>query len=197
MVSTPAILAALGLVVVAAGFVFAHHIRIQPSVSPGTEVGRRPAGVLAASAGTYDSVHTFSEVQNMGFLSEAEITAYLRSGPRAARVAVNENDTAKQSAAGTTKVVVLVVRAADTESAEQAARQLDHRQLKSGMRRIEFPGTVWAAHIESSNDAADVARAHYASGPLIVRVGVTRPDSAVTTLRSMLNRQLRVLPADA
>lgn len=163
-----------------------------PGVTPHGEAGRRAGDGLApaeyGSPETYAHVRVFDQVPQLKFLSDAEVAAYRRGGAATARVAV-------ASGLPEGKLIVLVVRLRNRTAAAQATDALDGLQLDAGMRRVHSRHTVRTTANDGAGQGA--ARAHYASGPAVVRLHLTAAAGvdAAAALVPLLDRQLRSAPA--
>lgn len=163
-----------------------------PGVTPHGEAGRRAGDGLALAAygstEAYAHVRVFEQVPELKFLSDAEVTAYRRGGAATARVAV-------ASGLPEGKLIVLVVRLRNPTAAAQTADALDGLQVDAGMRRFPSRHTVRATASDGAGQG--VARAHYASGPAVVRLQLTAAPGvdAAAALLPLLDRQLRSAPA--
>ncbi|MQA62099.1 MAG: hypothetical protein GEU86_11485 [Actinophytocola sp.] len=161
-----------------------------PGVTPHGEAGRHAGDGLAlatyGSTETYAHVRQFQQVQQLEFLSDAEVAAYDRGGAATARVTV-------ASGLPEGKLIVLAVRLRNHTAATQSAEALDALQADSGMRR--FPSRH-AVLTTVHDGAGQGARAHYASGRTVVRLHLAAAPGvdAARALVPLLERQLEALP---
>ncbi|MEJ2852526.1 MULTISPECIES: hypothetical protein [unclassified Saccharothrix] len=149
-------------------------------------------GDFGAHPGPNPDVRAFANLVSLNFLHESEIAIYTEGGAGPARLSVGAD-------LPRGRVLAAVVRMADPAAARHAADRLDQLQLLFGLERRPTAHRVTRAVSTppgSENAARPTARAHYASGDLLVRIqwDATSPEG-LADFDGLLERQTKALPA--
>ncbi|HEV3357137.1 MAG TPA: hypothetical protein VG247_10100 [Pseudonocardiaceae bacterium] len=151
-----------------------------------------PPGPMAQVSGsqTPNAVHEFTDVVPLGFLTQQEVTAYQSGAPGETYFS--------DVTSGQNKVLVLIVKTASQSDAATVTQSL--AQLEVGYSMQPRTGGPVGVSIETADTAqgGPLRRAEYSSGAYVVRIQVqgTDPASADQELTSVLNAQLKRLPAN-
>ncbi|MFC3892748.1 hypothetical protein ACFOWZ_14810 [Lentzea rhizosphaerae] len=175
------------------------------NLAPTGEEGRLAADPLAiadfdSGLESYAYIRSWTDVEELQFLSRAEVDTYESGDAGAARVVVS-------SRRPEGKLIIAVVQMRDRAAAVEVADELDDLQFEAGFeRRDPEPNTSVERQVEvfpllgksDSQERKPVARAHYVHGDLVVRMELHAKTAEDVTERfgGLLARQLKVLPAD-
>ncbi|TCO64581.1 hypothetical protein [Actinocrispum wychmicini] len=132
-------------------------------------------------------VKEFGTVAKIDYLTPEEIAAYQAAQAGESGMMIS------QLPGNTGRVVVLVVKAGSAAQAQSTAAKLVEIQL--GYKATQLSGLP--SNVKGTQ-VSDVARAHFASKDLIVRVEVKSADASrlMSVLQDVIEAQLKVFPAD-
>lgn len=160
---------------------------------PEPEPEKLPIAELEGEAATYDDITSFDGVDGLNYLVDEETSAYEKADAGETRFQVH-------TLPNKTKVVLLLTQASSATDAKAAAKKLGRIQITNGAKRGSgAPSGITVTEFTNPKDKSVQIRAHYASGDVIVRIEI-RSDkglkAARADLKTVLNAQLEVLPAD-
>ncbi|HVV13490.1 hypothetical protein [Amycolatopsis sp.] len=142
----------------------------------------------------YDTIKTFAQVPALNYLVSAEQSVYETAQAGDVRFVVRKLDDGS-------RVLMLLTKTNSATAAQNAVSQLLNIQIRNGAARLSnVPDGVMASYIDSKNGNPAQVRGHYSHDDVVVRIEVDNPNSvqtAETDFASILNSQLKVLPADA
>lgn len=151
-----------------------------------------PLAQLNGAAESHPDIQLFNEVENLGYLDDDEVGAYVAADAADARFQgqrLPDGCTAR----------ILLTSASSVDAATTAAKTLAAEHIDSGARMM--PGPLKRGHItalEAGGSGQIVA--HYVAGNVIVRIDVRKPGGLAEARRcfdGVLAAQLAVLPANA
>lgn len=153
-----------------------------------------PLAQLNGAGESHPDIQLFNDVENLGYLYDDEVSAYVAAGAADARFQgqrLSDNCTAR----------ILLTSASSVAAATTAAKALAAVHIGAGARTV--PDALKSGHItalEDSDSGSGQIVAHYAAGNVIVRIDVQNPGSLADARKcfdGVLAAQLAVLPANA
>jgi hypothetical protein len=158
-----------------------------PPAAPAAPQGP-PMAALSGRQLDTSALKDFSQVNQLGYLTDSELQTLAQSGPGEARFGLSDD--------GSNRLIILIVRAQD---AAGAAKRLADLQVQFNLSAEDGPPGVRVAVNNSVPDGPPVLRrAHYSSGGYVVEVQVT--GNSVSQVKTRFDRlladQLAKLPAD-
>jgi hypothetical protein len=158
-----------------------------PPAAPAAPQGP-PMAALSGRQLDTSALKDFSQVNQLGYLTDSELQTLAQSGPGEARFGLSDD--------GSNRLIILIVRAQD---AAGAAKRLADLQAQFNLSAEDGPPGVRVAVNNSVPDGPPVLRrAHYSSGGYVVEVQVT--GNSVSQVKTRFDRllaaQLAKLPAD-
>ncbi|TVT23178.1 hypothetical protein FNH06_10820 [Amycolatopsis acidiphila] len=162
--------------------------------APSSQTPPDPMAVaqLPGTVENFDRIKSFSQIPALNYLTSNELSAYQTAG------AGDTKFVARRLPDGS-RVLMLLTTVSDPQAAQKAAGDLLAIQIRNGGTRVvDVPDGVLASSIDAKGGNPAQVRAHYAHQNVVVRIEVSNPNAqtAQTDFTSILNSQLKVLPAN-
>jgi hypothetical protein len=161
-----------------------------PPPTTTTEPPGPPIADLPGKLRDTSSVMTFTDVENLQYLTADEVATYQAGGAADSKMGFSRD--------GDVEIIVLVIKQDDAASAKQVRDELGALQVSYGLAAVTSQPGVLAGGTDAAG-AGPLRRAHYATDEFVVRIQVRGPAAALVnqTFTEVLGAQLDELPADA
>ncbi|WP_236790235.1 hypothetical protein [Amycolatopsis sp. GM8] len=140
----------------------------------------------------FDQIKNFSQIPGLQYLTSAEISTYQSAS-------AGDTKFVGRRLADGSRVLILLTKVSDPQTATSAASDLLGIQIRNGMARLtDVPDNVLASSVSAKNGNPAQIRAHYAHDDVVIRIEVNNADAqaAQADFTQVLNAQLKVLPAN-
>lgn len=147
---------------------------------------------LPGTVENFDRIKEFTQIPALNYLTSAELSTYQTAQAGDAKFVAR-----KLPDGG--RLLMLLTSVSDPQAADKAVSDLLSIQIRNGATRVEdVPAGVLATSIDSKNGNPAQVRAHYVHENVVVRIEVNSASAqaAQADFMSILNSQLKVLPAD-